>query len=116
MVAVCGALVLLSLPACGPEKDHAEVAGLSMCLNIKNSSLSLLSVVCVWGGGCVKEKAVALALRGALELPPIEFPSLGSSLLWYRFNIEAKWVFLQHKPDSVTTLLKILDSITLSSG
>ena len=35
-------------------------------------------------------------------------PFLASSLLQSRFNMEAKWVFLKHKPDFVTTMLKIL--------
>lgn len=47
--------------------------------------------------------------------PSLVSPSLASFLLQSRFSIEANWVFLKCKPDSVTTLLKSLHGIMLFS-
>lgn len=54
--------------------------------------------------GCVQDMALALVFPRIVVISPL----LVSSLLQSRFNIEAKWVFLKYKPDSVPILLKML--------
>ena len=46
--------------------------------------------------GCVQDRALALVFPRIAVISPL----IVSSLLWSRFNIEAKWIFLKYKPDS----------------
>lgn len=81
------------LLACGTGKGHVSA-----------DAWKRLDLARLQRWGVCRTGALALVFPRIAVISPL----LVSSLLQSRFNIEAKWVFLKYKPDSVPILLKML--------